>query len=69
MGAAVAITRLDLTAGELRRAARKEKNSTVSRRILALALVLEGSERKKAADAFKDKTTAPTSCGKPTSPI
>ena len=22
-----------------------------------------------AADAFKDKTTAPTSCGKPTSPI
>ena len=51
MGAAVAITRLDLTAGELRRAARKEKNSTVSRRILALALVLEGSERKKAAES------------------
>ena len=51
MGAAVAITRLDLTAGELRRAARKEKNSTVSRRILALALVLEGSERKTAAES------------------
>lgn len=50
MGAAVAITRLDLTAGELRRAARKEKNSTVARRILALALVLEGSDRKKAAE-------------------
>jgi len=47
MGAAVAITRLDLTAGELRRAARKEKNSTVARRILALALVLEGSRLKR----------------------
>ena len=35
MAAAVAITRLDLTAGELRRAARKEKNGTVARRILA----------------------------------
>ena len=51
MGAAVAMTRLDLTAGELRRAARKEKNSTVARRILALALVLEGSDRKKAAES------------------
>jgi transposase len=51
MGAAVAITRLDLTAGELRRAARKEKNGTVARRILALALVLEGSDRKKAAES------------------
>ena len=51
MGAAVAMTRLDLTAGELRRAARKEKNSTVARRILVLALVLEGSDRKKAAES------------------
>jgi transposase len=51
MGAAVAITRLDLTAGELRKAARKEKNSTVARRILALALVLEGLDRKKAAES------------------
>ena len=51
MAAAVAITRLDLTAGELRRAARKEKNGTVARRILALALVLEGSDRKKAAES------------------
>jgi transposase len=51
MGAAVAITRLDLSAGELRKAARKEKNSTVARRILALALVLEGSDRKKAAES------------------
>ncbi|WGS17274.1 IS630 family transposase [Bradyrhizobium sp. ISRA463] len=51
MGAAVAITRLDLTAGELRKAARREKNSTVARRILALALVLEGADRKKAAES------------------
>jgi transposase len=51
MGAAVAITRVDLAAGELRKAARKEKTSTVARRILALALVLEGSDRKKAAES------------------
>ena len=51
MGAAVAITRVDLTASELRKAARKEKNSTVARRILAIALVLEGLDRKKAAES------------------
>jgi hypothetical protein len=50
MGAAVVITRLDLSA-EHRKAARKEKNGTVARRILALALVLEGSDRKKAAES------------------
>jgi hypothetical protein len=44
MGAAVAITRLDLTASELRKAAQREKDSTAARRILALALVLEGKE-------------------------
>jgi putative transposase len=51
MGTAVAITRLNLTAAELRQAARKEKNSTIARRILALALVLEGSDRKRAAES------------------
>src|SRR5215831_2076379 len=50
MGTAVAITRLDLTAGELRKAARREKTGTVARRIVALALVLGGSDRKKAAE-------------------
>ena len=40
MGAAVSITRLDLTASELRKAAGGEKNSAAARRILALALVL-----------------------------
>src|SRR5947199_1935307 len=51
MGAAVAITRLDLTASELRKAASGEKNSAAARRILALALVLDGVDRKTAAEA------------------
>src|ERR1700739_1595407 len=51
MGAVVAITRLELTASELRRAAQREKNSTAARRMLALALVLEGADRRKAAES------------------
>src|SRR5437868_4836177 len=50
MGAAVAINRLDLTASELRKAASGEKNSAAARRILALALVLDGVDRKTAAE-------------------
>src|SRR5216684_2356878 len=50
MGAAVSITRLDLTASELRKAASGEKNSAAARRILALALVLDGLDRKMAAE-------------------
>lgn len=50
MGKAVSITRLDLTASELRKAASGEKNSAVARRILALALVLDGLDRKTAAE-------------------
>ena len=46
MGAVVAITRLDLTASELRKAAQREKDSTAARRMLALALVLEGADRR-----------------------
>ena len=53
MGSAVAITRLDVSASQLRWAAAKEKDATAARRILALALVLEGAER----------TTAARSCG------
>ena len=49
MGAAVPITRLDLTAQELRRAAGAEKDGAAARRILALALVLDGVDRKTAA--------------------
>jgi transposase len=51
MGAAVSITRFDLTASELRKAASEEKNSAAARRILALALVLDGLDRKTAAEA------------------
>lgn len=49
MGAAVPITRLDLTAQELRQAAGAEKNGAIARRLLALALVLDGIDRKTAA--------------------
>ena len=50
MGAAVSITRLDLTASELRKAASGEKDGGAARRILALALVLDGVDRKTAAE-------------------
>src|SRR5258705_263799 len=50
MGEAVSITRLDLTASELRKAASGEKDSAAARRILALALVLDGVDRKTAAE-------------------
>ena len=45
----VAITRRELSAGELRREARRCRDAPVSRRMLALALVLEGSSREEAA--------------------
>ncbi len=44
-----AVTRLELTAGELRRAAVRCRNVAAARRMLALALVLEGSSRAAAA--------------------
>ena len=50
MGAAISITRLNLTASELRKAASGEKDSAAARRILALALVLDGVDRKTAAE-------------------
>lgn len=51
MGAAVPITRLDMTVQELRKAAGAEKSGAVARRILALALVLDGVDRKTAAES------------------
>jgi transposase len=45
----VKITRTDLTAGELRREASREANAAAARRMLALALVLEGQRRADAA--------------------
>jgi transposase len=49
MPAAVAITRKDYTAAELRRAATHTGDSNAARRMLALALVLEGKTRGEAA--------------------
>lgn len=51
--AGIAITRTELTAAELRAAAGKTKDSHAARRMLAIALVLEGV----------DRTTAAQTCG------
>jgi transposase len=51
MVAAVTISRTDLDAAELRRAAGRERDAAASRRMLALALVLEGQSRTEAARA------------------
>lgn len=50
MGAAVGITRFDLTATDLRAAAGREKEGSAARRMLALAMVIEGMDRKTAAE-------------------
>jgi transposase len=49
MVAAVAITRLDFTAADLREAAKGTDDADAARRMLALALVLEGKSRSEAA--------------------
>ena len=46
---AVAITRRDLSADELRREAARSRDANAARRMLALALVLEGCSREDAA--------------------
>ncbi len=51
MAAPIKITRHDLDAGGLRRAARRASSIAASRRMLALALVLEGTSRTDAAQA------------------
>src|SRR3954468_22086884 len=45
----VGITRHELSAGDLRREARRCRDGAASRRMLALALVLEGASREEAA--------------------
>src|SRR5919107_108024 len=45
----IAITRRELGAGELRREAKRCRDAAASRRMLALALVLEGAPREDAA--------------------
>ena len=49
MGQRIVIERRDLTAAGLRKAASREKDGSAARRILALALVLEGQDRASAA--------------------
>ena len=49
MPAAISITRLDYTAAELRREAKRTDDADAARRMLALALVLEGKSRGEAA--------------------
>ena len=51
MGTAIQITRSDFTPVSLRRAARHTRDAAASRRMLALALVLEGASRTEAAQA------------------
>ncbi len=48
---AIEITRQDLTAVELRRAAARSRDAKAARRMLALALVLDGHSREAAAEA------------------
>ena len=48
---AVEITRSELSAAELRRAAGRSKDAKAARRMLALALVLEGRSRTEAAES------------------
>ena len=50
MGKPVSITRTDLSAAELRAAAGREKDGPCARRMLALAMVLDGSDRTGAAN-------------------
>lgn len=50
MGAALAITRTDHTAAELRSVAAKSNDGAQVRRLLALALILEGCSRTEAAE-------------------
>jgi transposase len=47
---AVAITSRDLSANELRREAARSRDGNATRRMLAIALVMEGHSRKNAAD-------------------
>lgn len=51
MSGAVKITRFEISAADLRKAAKKEKNPLVVRRMLAIALIVEGSSREAAAKA------------------
>ena len=51
MSAAVSVTRMELTAQDLRVASSKTKDAKAARRMLSIALVLEGMDRKTAAES------------------
>ena len=58
--AGIAITHWELTAGELRAAVGKTKDARAARRMLAIALVLEGVDRATAAATYgMDRQTLP----------
>lgn len=58
MGGAVRITRTEMSARDLRTAAKRMKDGRVVRRILAIALVLDGADRETAArSAGMDRQT------------
>lgn len=50
-GRPVEITRIELSPADLRRSAARSQNADAARRMLALALVLEGKSRKEAAES------------------
>jgi transposase len=50
MGKAVEITRLESSAADLRGHASRERDGQIVRRVLAIAMVLEGASREEAAD-------------------
>ena len=49
MGQAITITNLEYSAGDLRRLMSRQKDGAVVRRLMALALILEGKSRTEAA--------------------
>jgi transposase len=52
MPAAISLTRLDYTAAEFRREAKRSDDADAARRMLALALVLEGRSRRRGPAAW-----------------
>ena len=54
----IAITRLELTASDLRDAAAQTQDAKASRRMLAIALVLEGWSREAAGEAWRNGSPA-----------
>src|ERR1700726_2197153 len=73
MPAAISITRLDYTAAELRREAKRTDDADAARRMLALALVLEGKSRRgseilRHGPADSLRLGSPLQCGRSAGP-